>query len=107
MSFKHRKFAAIVAKKFFYFTIIGLASGVGSMISPGPGPGEYLLRWDLSKIVLTASVGMAMGTFVGVVDARNWLKSYWKTVHALAEEGKDPASVFPPAQPRARTPFWP
>lgn len=107
MQFKYRKFAAIVLDKLFFFTIVGFGSGVASMVSSGPGPGEYLLRWDLSRIVITTSVGVAVGTFMGVVEARHWLKSYWKTVHTLAEEGKDPASVYPPVQPRPRTPFWP
>ena len=107
MQFKQRKFAAIVADKFLYFTLMGAVGGIGSMIRPGPGPDEYILRWDASKIALSTSIGVALGVFVGVLEARRWLKSYWETIHTLAEEGKDPAAVYPPARPRTRTPFWP
>ncbi|MGE7152601.1 hypothetical protein ACQKJ1_02545 [Methylorubrum rhodesianum] len=77
------------------------------MIRPGPGPNEYILRWDASKIALSTSIRVALGVFVGVLEACRWLKSYGERIHALAEEGKDPAAVYPPAQPHTRTPFWP
>ncbi len=106
MQSKYRKFASIVAEKMAFFALVGAASGIGMMIRPGPGPDEYLLHWDSSKIVIGAVIGATTGIVVGVLEARRWLKQYWETVQTLAAEGKDASVLFTPRS-RARSPFGP
>ncbi|CAO4180562.1 hypothetical protein CLBKND_03643 [Methylorubrum aminovorans] len=106
MQSKYRKFASIVAEKMAFFALVGSASGIGAMIRPGPGPDEYLLHWDSSKIVIGAVIGATTGIVVGVLEARRWLKQYWETVQTLAAEGKDASVLFTPRS-RARSPFGP
>ncbi|WP_156635634.1 hypothetical protein [Methylobacterium sp. Leaf123] len=104
MQFKHRKCAAIVAEKVFYFSFPGIAVGIGMMIGPGPGPDDYLLRWDSSKIVPAAVTASMLGVVIGVLEARHWLKRCRESVRASEAEGKDPSALYP-AQPQARSPF--
>lgn len=90
MSFKHLRITTIVIETIVYSSAIGAASGFARMTSPGPGPNEFLLRWEPSKLVLPIMIWSLVGAVVGVVRARRWLAAYWKTIRDMGDKGDDP-----------------